>query len=109
MDISPTTNSYWKNVPYPIKTAECAVDPFLEKYARAANYFAKKLGMDPKYLRKCLINCFRYQNARWQRVRDAIKSLEIQNRYEEYKKVDYETFVYYMSVNDFLEHGSFSS
>lgn len=109
MNSFPSTQDIWKNTPYPFANARLAVDNFVQKYARATNFCAKKLGLAPMDFRKALIWIFRYQNDRWNRTRDAIKNIEYRNLYEEYSTYDKQTFVYYMSVSDFLENGSFSN
>ncbi len=69
-------------VRYPYLFAYGVVDRFVEKYARATIFIAKKMELPPKELKMRLIVAFMERNIQWQRARELIKRVENESMYE---------------------------
>lgn len=67
---------------YSYRSACSAVEPFVEKYARATCFVAKKTGLTPKDLKYTLIKAFMYKNTSWNIARDVIKRVELHDLYD---------------------------
>ena len=87
---------------YPYLYSERVVEAFVEKYARATIFFAKKLGMSPKHLKMLLTKQFRTANARWNVTRDVIKWIHTSNAYNYLKGLDQGGFIFYLTAVKYM-------
>lgn len=108
---SHTFKDQFKDFEYPFHYSARIVEKFVEKYARATIFCAKKLGISPREFKWSLIVLFAKSNNRWNSVRDAIKYVEKNNMYNYLSKYDadmlakYLTFVRYICEDSLLEVG----
>ena len=82
---------------YPYLFAESVVDNFLDKYSRVVIFVARKLEMPPKHLRYLLIKTFMLHPAKWNAVRDTLKTVEQQQLYGVLCTLDAENVANYLT------------
>lgn len=87
---------------YPLEYSQRIVEQFVEKYSRATTFLARKLGISPREFKYSLINLFRFQNNRWNSVRDVIKYVDRHDLYDYLSKYSYEQTVNYLTYIKYI-------
>jgi hypothetical protein len=90
------------------------IEEFVEKYARATIFVARKLGFTPREFKHSLIVLFQFRNGKWNSVRDTLKYIDKHRLYGEIQGYEYTIFLKYLTsvrslVEDILLERGFSA
>lgn len=92
-----TSRSLPQTTSYPLEYSRDIVESFVQKYARATIYIAKRCGMSPRDFKWSLIKLFRFNNGRWNSVRDTVKYVQRWQLWEEAGRYDFTAFQKYLT------------
>ncbi len=82
---------------YGFRYACDVVNSFAGSYARATNFVAKKLELDPKTFLRMLTRQFMRHNMMWNMTRDTIKRIEKLDMYDDLAQYSVENFTKYLT------------